>query len=189
MDNMPIRGGGQTPTRRPESRPVPEEERPRVSTEPIRHVTHASRNGEQKGKKKRLLWGVVIVVALVITLVISGAAYMMLNKNIGIDGSKFQAVFFTNGQVYFGKLQEQNSQYLKLTNIYYLQTKSVADSKNPQQTTDQQSSDVQLVKLGSEVHGPTDEMLISRQQVLFFENLKDEGKVAQTIKSYQDTKK
>jgi hypothetical protein len=103
-----------------------------------------------------------------------------------IDTSKYQAVFFTNGQVYFGKLQSFNDQYLKLTDIFYLQAQSTDSTKdaNPQSTSSDQNN-VQLIKLGNEVHGPEDQMVISKDQVLFFENLKPDGKVAQSIEKYK----
>lgn len=105
-----------------------------------------------------------------------------------IDASKYQAVFLTNGQVYFGKLQNLNGSYMKLTDIFYLQAKSDADSNNPQETTDQQSADVELIKLGAEVHGPDDEMIVSKDQILFFENLKKDGKVSDTITNFLTNK-
>jgi len=107
----------------------------------------------------------------------------------GIDGGKYQAVFFANGQVYFGKLQVFNGGYLKLTDIYYLQSQSSGDSSNPQATSKDQAagSNVQLIKLGDEIHGPEDEMIISKDQVLFYENLKADGKVAQSIKKFKDS--
>ena len=40
-------------------------------------------------------------------------------------------------------------------------------------------------ELGGELHGPEDVMYVSREQVLFWENLKDDGKVATAIKDYQ----
>jgi hypothetical protein len=106
-----------------------------------------------------------------------------------IDTSRYQAVFFTNGQVYFGKLESLNSGYMKLSDIYYLQAQATAkESENPQETSSK-SSDVQLIKLGNEVHGPEDEMIISKDQILFFENLKTDGKVSDSIKQYQSQKK
>jgi len=88
----------------------------------------------------------------------------------------------SNGQVYFGKLSTLNSEYIKLTDIFYLQTKAADASENPQKTSS--ASDVQLIKLGSEVHGPDDQMIISKDQVLFFENLKADGTVAKSIDKY-----
>lgn len=110
----------------------------------------------------------------------------------GIDNTNYQAVFFTNGQVYFGKLALFNSGYMKLQDIYYLQSASSTDaskaeeSTNPQSTTKNQG-DVQLIKLGDEVHGPKDEMYLAKDQILFFENLKPNSKVAQSIAEYKRT--
>lgn len=109
-----------------------------------------------------------------------------------VDNSKYQAVFLTNGQVYFGKLTMLGNGYYKLTNIYYLQLNNSAqkDDPNPQKTAEgsNQNSDVQLIKLGSEVHGPEDAMIIEKNQVLFFENLTKDGKVSQSIQQYNAKK-
>lgn len=135
----------------------------------------------------RILVPVIIVVVIVAAGLIGWGAWSKSHATAttGIDTSKYQAVFFTNGQVYFGKLQAFNNDYMKLTDIFYLQTQSNSSSgsTNPQNTA-ADSSSVQLIKLGSEVHGPEDEMIISKQQVLFYENLKSDGKVAQSIDKY-----
>lgn len=139
---------------------------------------------------KRFIWPIITVI-LVIALAVIGWLLWQKSQNTGmaIDSNKYQAVFFTNGQVYFGKLQPYNSEYLKMTDIYYLQTQSDkdTDSKNPQETSNDQSN-VQLIKLGDEVHGPEDQMVISKDQVLFYENLKTDGKVAQSIEQYKSSK-
>jgi hypothetical protein len=143
-------------------------------------------------KKRRSLKKFLIPAIIIIVIVAGGfIGWNAWSKShatatTGIDTSKYQAVFFTNGQVYFGKLQAFNNDYMKLTDIFYLQTQSTGsstNSSNPQNTT-ADSSSVQLIKLGSEVHGPEDEMIISKQQVLFYENLKSDGKVAQSIDKY-----
>jgi hypothetical protein len=130
--------------------------------------------------------GAAILLALLILL---GWFVYRSSTAANIDTSKYQAVFFTNGQVYFGKLKSVNSGYMKLTDIYYLQAQSTEnESENPQETSSK-SSDVQLIKLGNEVHGPEDEMIISKDQILFFENLKGNGKVTDSIKQYQQSQK
>lgn len=129
-----------------------------------------------------------LVAAVVAILLAAGLAYWFLRPQpgLGIDSSKYQAVFFTNGQVYFGKLAEMPRGYYKLTNIFYLQPKEqTADAKNPQATATAGSSELQLIKLGSEIHGPEDTMILSKDQLLFFENLKKDGKVSQSIASYK----
>jgi hypothetical protein len=146
------------------------------------------RNQSPKNKFKIIAIAIAGLILLG-ALVLGGLFLYRSSTGAAIDSSKYQAVFFTNGQVYFGKLQSVNSSYMKLTDIFYLQTQTDDTSKNPQATTDKQSSDVQLVKLGNEVHGPVDEMIISKDQVLFFENLKKDGKVSDSITKYQNQKK
>ncbi len=95
----------------------------------------------------------------------------------------YQAVFLTNGQEYFGKLSASGG-WLKLTDIYYLQT------SQPLQATDSGTSpdlnqNIQLVKLGSELHGPQDVMYIGRKEVLFWENIKDDSRVVDAINKYK----
>lgn len=159
----------------------------------VNHGSGASRHGsepytpnEKKKHKKGSKKFLVISVGFVITVAVIVLAVLMLYRATAgslIDSSKYQAVFFTNGQVYFGKLQTLSGNYFKLTDIFYLQTKEV-DSTNPQQTSTDTSPDVQLIKLGDEIHGPNDEMIINNDQVLFFENLKSDGKVSQSIASF-----
>lgn len=163
--------------------PQPIEEPPRtVRRAPApQHHEPARHTAPKRGFKKFLL--PLIIAIIVIALGVGAWLFFSRSQNnldSIIDKSGYQAVFFTNGQVYFGKLETLNSDYLKMTDIYYLQANSdKSESANPQQTSD--SSDVQLIKLGSEIHGPQDEMAISRDQVLFYENLKADGKVAQAI--------
>jgi hypothetical protein len=147
------------------------------SAAPTRHRKH----------KNNLTMNVIvtsIVVLIVATVVFMGLLFFRPSPGFNIDTSKYQAVFLTNGQVYFGKIDALNNDYMRLTDIFYLQTKSTTDSTNPQETADKNSSDVELIKLGGEIHGPEDSMMISRDQVLFYENLKQDGEVSKTITNY-----
>ncbi len=145
-----------------------------------------ARHGSKKKKfnmKTAIIAGSVSLVVIFLGLI----GYMFYQSTMGanIDGGKYQAVFFTNGQVYFGKLQTLNGDYMKLTDIYYLQTKAAASSDSVQAASTSTATDVQLIKLGNEIHGPDDEMIISKQQILFFENLKKDSKVSASIDKYQ----
>ena len=102
-----------------------------------------------------------------------------------VDGSKFQAVFLNGGvtsgninySTYFGRIASINDKYIVLQNVYYLVTNTTSN-KN-------QSTDSQLAKLGCEqLHSPYDEMVINRDQVAFWENIQDSGKVAKAIAQY-----
>lgn len=146
--------------------------------------------GERHPKKKQQKQKLFVIIGVVLLISVGvWASYLALrNSSVSshIEGNKYQAVFFTNGQVYFGKLNPLAGGYMKLEDIYYLQTKSSVNSDNPQETAENNSNDVELIKLGNEIHGPEDEMIISKDQVLFFENLKEDSSVSKTIKSYQD---
>ena len=126
-----------------------------------------------------------------IGLLLIGVAEVLIwnsvaNKNVlsSVDKDGYQAVFLNNGQVYFGKLQSADSEYLKLSDVWYLRASetSSADSSKIQQSSSD-STNATIIKLGNEIHGPKDAMLISKDQVLFYENLKDDGKVVKAIKA------
>lgn len=100
-----------------------------------------------------------------------------------VKSKNYQAVFLTNGQVYFCKLSKVASSYVKCTDIYYLQVQQTVQPEDKTKTAE--TPQVSLAKLGGELHGPEDVMYISRQQVLFWENLKTDGKVANAIADYK----
>jgi cytochrome c biogenesis protein ResB len=130
-----------------------------------------------------------VIVAVVAVLLVLGAAFawkMALTPNL-VKKDQYQAVFLTNGQVYFGKLQSGGPQFLKLEDVYYLQT-----NQDPQKTdsnkTDGTNQTQTLIRLGKEIHGPDNEMVISRDQVLFFENISNNGTVGKAIQSDKQKK-
>jgi hypothetical protein len=190
MDGGPFRAQ-QPADRRVISRPErrqPEEPQP-VNVEPKTVYREAPQQRVAKEKKSFKRFILPIVAIIVIILGVAGwFAWSNMQQNTGtaIDNGKYQAVFFTNGQVYFGKLKPFNNEYMQLTDIYYLQTQTSGktDPKNPQETSTNQN-DVQLIKLGDEIHGPEDKMVISKNQMLFYENLKSDSKVAQSIEKYK----
>jgi len=137
----------------------------------------------------------ILVLAIVIVLAVLGVVFRdkvftKISSKVGIV-SGFQAVFLTNGQVYFGKLSDAEEKYVKMEDIYYLQVTPVLQTKTEGQpgsqaaTDQQQQQQLSLVKLGNELHGPMDKMFINRDQILFIETLKDDGKVMQAIKDYE----
>ncbi len=191
MDGGPFRAPQPTDRRvvnRPEQSYRPSEEpQPANDEPPVYRNATPRRPPTEKRRSRRFVWPIVIVVVVILAALGGWFAWSKMQPaSTPIDTTKYQAVFFTNGQVYFGKLQSYNRDYLKLTDIFYLQTQSTTASSNPQQTSTDQGG-VQLIKLGDEIHGPEDSMIIARDQVLFFENLKPDGKVAQSIAKFKKT--
>ncbi len=139
--------------------------------------------------KRIFLWVVyVIVAAAIVFAVVSTKGFGLLNKNNNNNSSGWQAVFLTNGQVYFGHLSDMNQQFVKLTNIFYLQVnqqQSLQSSGSSSPSTGSSSSpNLTLIKLGNELHGPTDQMNINRDQILFTEDLKSSSQVVSSINKY-----
>lgn len=131
-----------------------------------------------------LMW-LLSAVAVVVLAWFALKAFGFVTQDSAVKGSEFQAVFLTNGQVYFGKFSQTDSDYVKLTDIFYLQ---VQQSVQPSSSSSSSNPQVSLAKLGGELHGPEDVMYIAKTQVLFWENLKSSGKVSQAIQKYNQGK-
>lgn len=160
-------------------------EQPQGASQP---ATHAGGTKKTRGMKLRvvsvaLLFGITILIVALLSLVAKTGTKA---ESKFVDGSKLQAVFLNGGQVYFGNIKDLNDKYVRMSNIYYLR---VNQTVQPNQTSASgqaaAQNDISLVKLGCELHGPTDEMQINRGQVIFWENLKTDGQVAKAVADYQ----
>lgn len=150
----------------------------------------STRPGRIRSRRALLVRALAGVIVVVLVALLGWWLVGRTGMPSTIVSDRYQAVFFTNGQVYFGKLATVDSKYLKLTDVFYIQSKATdAESENPQKTDTNNSNDIQLIKLGSEVHGPDDAMIISRDQVLFFENMKKDGTVSESIAKYKESNK
>lgn len=180
------------PVRRPMEKPHPQVEKKPAEPASVHAAASPRQTKSQHGgapsRPKHPIRLIVACFTVAVILVAGGLlAWPMLQgpNTPGIDSSKYQAVFLVNGDIYFGKLESADRNYLKLTNIYYIQspTSKSADDQTEQTADDQ--NNVQLIKLGEEIYGPEDLMMISRDQVMLYENLKPDSKVAQAIDKYK----
>ena len=149
-------------------------------------VGPAKSNKKGGDTAKLLRAGAVVLLFCITILAVATIGYLAFAKDGSdqskfVDDSKYQAVFLTNGQVYFGNVTDINDNFVRLNNIYYL-TQNTTTGTNGSATAD---GNYTLVKLGcQQIHNPTDEMLISQNQVSFWENLEDKGKVVTSIKEF-----
>ena len=140
----------------------------------------------QGGKGGGAKWLLIIVIIVIIT----AAGYWFFKKPSSdqvVDTAKYQAVFLTNGQTYFGKVSGEKNAYVSLNDVYYMVLKRPLQNQNKDgedQNQDQAKPEYTLIKLGKEMHGPTS-MSINKDQILFIENLADDSKVVSTIKNTQ----
>lgn len=132
-------------------------------------------------------WIVIILIVLLTAVIVYFATVTQIfGLAKGKADASWKAIFLTNGQVYFGHLHQPNSQFVDLTDIYYLQI----DQQSALQPSKDINADskINLVELGNELHGPTSEMKINRDQILFTETLKPDSKVVSAISDYLKSK-
>lgn len=108
------------------------------------------------------------------------------NNEDKINKDGYQAVFISNGQVYFGKISSITDTQIVLTKIYYLKNDTELTQQNVNNLAD--NTNVSLVKLGDELHGPEDIMYIERKDTSFWENLKNESQVVKAIIEFETSK-
>jgi hypothetical protein len=164
--------------------PQPRQEAPAPSVA-ARETTRA----EKMPNNNKLLFSLLTLLAILGILGLLLKGFKTVSADSAINKKAYQALFLTNGQVYFGHLSQVQDNYVKLKDIYYLQVQQTVQPKDSSAANAAANQSVSLAKLGNELHGPEDVMYVSHDQVLFWENLKDSGKVAQAIKSYLATQK
>jgi hypothetical protein len=163
----------------PEARPEP------ISVAPQQHSPQPRRtnNGRRGlGSKRNVILGIVGLLVAAGLIV----AFFALQGGLGaVQKDRYQAVFLTNGQVYFGKISKMTGDTFVLNDIYYLQQAADVQKEEDKDATAAQNQ-LTLAKLGKELHGPEDVMYIERSQVLFWENLTDKSQVVETINKEKD---
>ena len=93
--------------------------------------------------------------------------------------NKVQAVFLTNGQVYFGTLSRNGFDAWRLTNAHYLEKSQVPAAEGSAEMKTQTT----VKKLTQDMHMPEDAMYISHKNILFWQNLQNSSPIAQVIAS------
>jgi hypothetical protein len=121
---------------------------------------------------------IVLILLIVLVLIVrtqlfrSGVASLFVPSAAEvIDHSAYQAVFLTSGDIFFGKLQPQGDEWFLLSDVFYL---SAGEQSAPQ-----------LIKRGSEAQGPKEPMIISKDQIRFIENLRDDSEIVALIKRFK----
>ena len=155
---------------------------------PMQHPVVGKPNKKRRFLRFNLKIAFMTLLFAVIILVIALVVYVFVYKDntstmSQVKKQQYQAVFLNraDGQVYFGKLTQLNRSYYKLTDIYYVRVQTVQPDKGSTATT----QNISLAKLGNEIHGPEDVMYINKNNVMFWENLKESGQVVTAIRAYQ----
>lgn len=88
-----------------------------------------------------------------------------------VGHSRYQAVFLSNGQTYFGRYYDRVGAYAKIEDVYYLQQVKGTDPDA--------SPETRIVRRGRELHEPASRMLIPKSAILFIEDLTEASPIAQ----------
>jgi hypothetical protein len=117
-----------------------------------------------------------IALALIITLALSVLAWTSWRQQrseqwSGVPGS-LTSVFLTNGQIYYGNLLETQAGYIKLGNVYYVQSFVQPDGQRNNKLVNRQANDW---------HSPP-WLAIPVDKVVMVEPVGDDSQVAKLIR-------
>src|SRR6201985_2895939 len=97
-------------------------------------ASHRSMGASNGGMGGSMMAKILVVLLIILSVVVLGwfltKTWSTVASSQAVKDKQYQAVFLTNGQVYFGKFGNVNSSYVKLTNIYYLQVQQAVQPKD-----------------------------------------------------------
>ncbi len=142
-------------------------------------ASHVDKNEKSKSMGSKIIktFSIILIFIAVVLAFVFGRDFVSGSLTGGHDG--FSAVFLSNGQVYFGKIDSNGGKEMVLTQVFYLQ------AEEGQQVDDLNQSRFKLVKLGSELHGPEDILIINKDSVIFYEYLREDSKVVESIRNFK----
>ncbi len=171
-------------TNMPINQPVPDDMMPPAP----HHAPHPARRKhiDWAARTIRIEWFIVMLgCALLLIAVSLFLGFSSSDDNSGaeadlVDTSKYQAVFLNGGSTssktgynsYFGHIRVLNDKYVVLQDVYYLVPGS---SQNASST---------IAKLSCLQALPSDQLIIDRNQVAIWQNIKDDGTVTKAIQGY-----
>ena len=171
-------------------------------------VTENVAEQKSNGVPKKSKGGKVIFTLILIVILVLAALYVIskttnwdvlgVKKSVlpGMEPAKasdWQAIFLSNGQVYFGKLKGISDAYPTLEDVYYLQVQETpiqpaeagGDGAAGVQDAAKAQQQLILVKFGTELHRPMDKMFINKDHIMFFEDLSSVSNVVTAIDDYK----
>jgi len=134
----------------------------------------------------------VLILVIILPLIVGGIYYSFKAPRKSLSGvrvqqtakskqenqpQKRQAVFLTNGQVYFGFVLDADKPIVTIKDAYAVK----ADDLLPTDETNEKRQII-MTKTSNELHNPEDAMYVNRDHILFYQTISDQSKVNETIK-------
>ena len=125
---------------------------------------------------QKTITALLVIIALLLLILV-----VQLGRTLGAPHFKtpYQAVLLSNGQVFFGRLENASSDYPILRDVFYIQSQTNPESKQVTST---------IVRRGRELHGP-DRMIINRRSIMLIEPVKEDSQVGSFIAENAKQKK
>jgi hypothetical protein len=138
-------------------------------------------------KAKVFAVATVVFVALVLAVrqpgwlsggkkLLSGEIKPFGQSNSAKDTDGYWAVYLDSGQIFYGRKDKQNQNYVTMNNVFYYQP-GVRSVK---------AENIRIIKVGTEIHQPQDYIYINKQHIERQEQLSDDSKVVEAIKKYNE---
>lgn len=127
-------------------------------------------------RMRTLLSFMVAVGVAIVTMAGCGAKP---DGQAGDNGEPYYAFTLSNGSLLFAQLKSQDKLYLYLSHIHYLQR---TPPSNPPKRGEPETPNLQLVRQSMDLHGPQDELILNRAQLLFYQELREDSRVVQAIR-------
>lgn len=147
----------------------------------------AAVNGHPAGhesKKPQQYKKLLFAVGAILLVLLSAALVLMYLAGDKPKADRYQVVVLSTGQIYFGKLKNTTGSYLRLEDVYYTKAEELPANATKEQK-EAVSNNSTLVKMGSEVYGPESVLKIRAEQVMFWQDLAADSKVAKAIKGQE----
>ncbi len=124
-------------------------------------------------KTREIKTAFLTLLAALFIMTAEGCDYMgkggALTQKLTAD---YHAVFLDNGQVFFGRLKAPSSDFIELTDVFYVRSETNKETKEVRSV---------LIKRGQEWHGP-DMMFVNSKHVTLIEPVSPGSKVGELIK-------
>jgi hypothetical protein len=121
------------------------------------------------------------IAGFIVLLLVIGMASFGFARSSKNNDTRY-AVFLTNGQAYFGYLDNPKSDFITLRDVYYL-----PPTERLQDGSSREGKKLSLRRLGSEIHGADGTMVINKNSVAFYEKMRDNSKINDAIKRYVES--
>jgi hypothetical protein len=134
---------------------------------------------QEAGSRVKGIQILIAFLTLTVAIFLALVGANLVNRSQALGSSSIHglhAITLISGKTYFGTVERANTESLRLKDVFYAST--VASGAPT-------STDISLVKMGSEFYKPEDWMEIPRLQIQYIQALREDGKVFKAIQDYR----